>query len=365
MKSESTIAIHERIRTICLVVLASLALCYILHITSDILIPFVVALFMCYMFSPLVNALEKRNVAKWLIIILIFVILGLVVLGAAELFYSSVSAFMEKSDLYSAKAEKLAVNIGNKLGYGDEKVKNSFDMIRRDYKDIVKAKSVQSAIGSGLSSFFGFAGSMLTTFLFMGFMLAGQKTLSERAGKFIAASMPGNEDGKDIIKRINSGIRKFLYLKIIISLVTACAIGIVLTIFGVDFAWLWAVLVFLLNFIPAIGPIFSSIPPIMVSFLMLESTVAAVVVSVLVILIQFISGNIIEPKMFGKTLNLNAIVIIVSLMFWGLIWGIPGMLLSLPMTAALNIIFREIPYFKSVSILLSEYDDPKKIPDQC
>ena len=137
----------------------------------------------------------------------------------------------------------------------------------------------------------------------------------------------------------------------------AGVVGVLLSLFGVEFAWMWAVVAFLLNFIPVVGPLGASLLPVILAFLMFDSTAMAAVLTVLLIMVHFTSGSVLEPRLMGKTLNLNTIVVLISLLFWGLIWGIPGMLLALPMTAVLNIIFREIKYFRSVSILLSENDD--------
>jgi predicted PurR-regulated permease PerM len=123
---------------------------------------------------------------------------------------------------------------------------------------------------------------------------------------------------------------------------------------GLDFPIIWGFIGFTFNFIPTLGPIAASVPPTILAFLQFDNFFWALVTSIFMSAIQFISGNFVEPMILGNRLNLNILAILLSLLLWGFIWGIPGMLLSVPITAALNIVFKNIKKFNDLSEILSK-----------
>ena len=128
---------------------------------------------------------------------------------------------------------------------------------------------------------------------------------------------------------------------------------IVLFLFGVDLALLWGVLTFFLMFIPSVGSIFAVLMPIMVAFLQFDSIITPIFVSVTIIITQLIIGSVIAPKVLGNSLNLSPLLILVSLIFWGWVWGPLGMILSVPITSAIAIIFQNIPSLHPLAVLMS------------
>ena len=127
----------------------------------------------------------------------------------------------------------------------------------------------------------------------------------------------------------------------------------VLSLLGVDFALLWGTLVFILNFIPTIGSIVATVPPIAITFFQFGSIGKTIVVAILLIATQLIVGNILEPKIMGRGLKLSPMVVLLSLIFWGWIWGIPGMLLSVPLTAAIRIGMEQLDSTRTIAELIS------------
>ena len=128
---------------------------------------------------------------------------------------------------------------------------------------------------------------------------------------------------------------------------------LVLVTVGVDFAALWGMLIFLLNFIPTIGSILAVIPPILLSLVQFKGLTPFFIVMSSLISIQIIIGNILEPRLAGKSLNLSPLVILLSLVLWGKIWGIVGMFLCVPITVILNIVLANFESTKSIAIMLS------------
>ncbi|MCW8848566.1 MAG: AI-2E family transporter, partial [Melioribacteraceae bacterium] len=139
-------------------------------------------------------------------------------------------------------------------------------------------------------------------------------------------------------KDITEQIQRYIATKFLISLITGLIVGLILWIFGVDFTIVWAVLAFFLNFIPNIGSILAIILPTVMALIQFESVGYTFVIGGILTTVQNVIGNIIEPKIMGDKLGLNPLIILLSLLVWGYIWGIAGMFLSVPLTAVVKII---------------------------
>jgi len=139
---------------------------------------------------------------------------------------------------------------------------------------------------------------------------------------------------------------------------------IFMKVVGVDFAEFWAVLIFLLNFIPTIGSIVATIFPSLITLVQFESYTPFFVVLGGVTAIQVCVGNILEPRLMGNSLNLSPLVILLNLSLWGLIWGIPGMFLCVPFLVISAIVFSHVPQTRSIAILLSRDGQIKDLMDE-
>ena len=137
-----------------------------------------------------------------------------------------------------------------------------------------------------------------------------------------------------------------------ISFFTAVVIFIGLTLLGIDYAFLWAVIVYLFNFIPNIGSIIASIPAIILTLVQLGPE-KAIIVAILYFFVNIIIGSIVEPKIMGKGLGISSLIVFLSLLFWGGLLGIVGMLLAVPLTIMIKIILHDNINTRWISILLS------------
>lgn len=200
-------------------------------------------------------------------------------------------------------------------------------------------------------SFFSFLGNSIWVLLFMAFIMAGSDGFSV---KIIGAF--GDEKGASILEareRINKAVQHYLGLKTLISAITGCLVCVALFLFGVHFAMLWGVLAFMLNFIPNIGSLISVVPPVAITLFQTGSVGKAVAVGCVLTTIQMVVGNVVEPKVMGNGLNLSPLVVLLSLLFWGWVWGIPGMLLSVPLTAALKIAMEQVEVTRAMARMMS------------
>ena len=114
-------------------------------------------------------------------------------------------------------------------------------------------------------------------------------------------------------------------------------------LFGIDFALFWGFLAFVLNFIPTVGSIVATVPPILLGLIQLSTMSALLLLVLCLVVIQFFFGNFLEPKLLGTSLSLNTVVVILGLVFWGYLWGVTGMILSVPLLVLLKVILTQIP----------------------
>ena len=158
---------------------------------------------------------------------------------------------------------------------------------------------------------------------------------------------------ESLMRRIDEDIQTYFGVKTLVSLVTALLSYGVMRIIGLDFAEFWALLVFILNYIPTIGSIFATILPALLALVQFDSFVPFFVVVVGITLIQQALGSFIEPNIMGMRLNLSPLIVIISLILWGMIWGVVGMFLCVPITVIIVIILANFPATRWVAVLLS------------
>lgn len=178
------------------------------------------------------------------------------------------------------------------------------------------------------------------------YFIAKVKTVIPREGQFRELSK--------VLNKIDTSVSKYIGLKTFVSFVTGTASYLALYFIGVDAPLFWAFLIFLLNYIPTIGSLIATLFPVVFCLIQFGDFSKGFLVLTIVGGIQMIVGNILEPKLAGNTLNISPFVAIFVLSFWGAIWGITGMFLSVPITVIMVIIFSQFPSTKAIAIMLSE-----------
>jgi predicted PurR-regulated permease PerM len=167
--------------------------------------------------------------------------------------------------------------------------------------------------------------------------------------------MNSKSSGIGHINTILSQIKEYMVLKALISLLTGFIIWIGLMLIGTDYPFLWAVIAFMLNFIPNIGSIIAAVPAVLLTLVGVDA-MSALMVIVLYVVVNVVVGSVIEPKVMGKGLGLSTLVVFLSLLFWGWLLGIVGMLLSIPLTIMAKIVLNENKDTKWIAVLLGSGD---------
>jgi predicted PurR-regulated permease PerM len=203
-----------------------------------------------------------------------------------------------------------------------------------------------------LGSAGGFVVGVALVTIYVGFLLFERSRMAGKIGLLFSSSEHAGEMQRAVTDIIES-IRRYVWIKTIMSLLTSGVSYGVLRAIGVDFAETWALIIFLLNYIPSVGAIIGVLFPALVALVQFDTFLPFIVVAALLAAAQIIIGNIIEPSLMGRTLNLSPFVVMASLAFWAMIWGVVGAFLSVPLTTALIIVCSHIPSLRWIAILLS------------
>jgi predicted PurR-regulated permease PerM len=341
------------------IVLISIVLKELQHI----FIPFVIAYFLFFIFEPLNSFLEKKKFPSFILTLLDIIIVVSIVWGFSRIIIDAFSQFGNELPIFESKLNNIISSSAVTLGITDPML-----------TEFKLTEVLQTLDYGGLAS--GFFSSTISIFSSVFFVLFFFIFISSGHGKIyeaikrryveknIKASVKGlkknsiAEEGelktndinieevkndrsvkiektfKDIIEQV----QRYIVTKFLISLTTGVFVGFTLWLFDVRFFVLWGFITFILNFIPNIGSVIAVVLPTLMALVQYESFGYALLVMIVIAVIQNIIGNILEPKIFGDRLGLNPIVILISLLVWGYIWGIVGMILSIPLTAIIKLV---------------------------
>ncbi len=338
----------RKIIMIFLGILVTIALGFVIFQMKSVFKPFCIALFVTYLLDPTLRFLIDKRIPMGFAIIIIILLAFMIFALVGALIYASVDNFVAKFPAYEEKFSEYFIQLTEYFKIPAADIQEYLDNL--DWKTAIQDWSITSRVTKSVGTFISFLTNTFIVLLFTVFMLIGKRKINRRIDK--AFSIDKASHLKMILKNFDRQIQQYLGLKTLISFATGFLIGVVLLIFGVEFAVIWGTLAFLLNFIPNIGSVIAICPPIIVAFLQSGSFWFTLWVAVSLISIQVTIGNIIEPNLLGKRLNLSPLVVILSLLFWGWLWGITGMILSVPIIASLKVACENIELLKPVSSLI-------------
>lgn len=328
------------------VIIAFFIVGLVIKLAKPVLFPFLLALFISYAISPVVDRLVRarvpRMVALALVVTLIFAALYLLGL----LLYASARNFVEVLPNYNSKITSLLQDLAEAINRLPFKV---------DVSSIVSPQNIDkiyNILFGTVGSFFSFLANLLLVFIFIIFILAGKDKLTRKV--LLAFPEERAHQLVRILNSINSQIQKYLAVKTLLSLINGILVFLVLLVFRVDFALLLGFLNFILNFVPSIGSVVATIVPTIIAFLQYGNSMIPLWVLLSVTLANAILGNFVDPKMMGHSLNLSPLLVLFSLIFWAWLWGIPGMVLAVPVLAVIKIVLENVPSLKSWAILMSK-----------
>lgn len=324
----------------------------VLYQARAIVLPFALAVFFSYILNPLITFFERRrlpgSIAIIFAVLMTFLMLGLIGL----LINNSIQSFAQEFPRYEKRFDELLRHLIRVFNLPPELFSSQTDGSERfallaNLKDF----SVTGIITTTLSSITRFLSNTVLVLLFLLFILMGRNQFQRKLE--LAFDKKRSDRIVSVFININEQIKKYILMKTLISLITAILAAGVLMSFQVEFAVIWGILTFLLNFIPSIGSVIATVLPLISALIQFDSYLTIVTVAALLVIIQFVMGNVIDPQVVGSQVNLSPLVILFSLIFWGWLWGIIGMFLAVPLAVIIKIIFENIDSLRFLSILMS------------
>jgi AI-2 transport protein TqsA len=310
---------------------------------SPIVVPFVLSAFLAVICNPAIILMSRFHIPKWLSIILLMGFIVLMGLWLASLVGSSVNEFSKQMPLYRQQLIEQFAWVLEKLQSFNIQISKQKVL---DYFDPGMALSMTTNMLSGVGNVMA---NLFLIILTIVFMLFEAQSLPK---KFHLALDDPDMRLKQIDKFLHS-VNQYMVIKTLVSIATAVVIGIGLSIIGVDYALLWAVIAFLFNYIPNIGSIIAAIPAVLLAFIQMGPG-AAGITGLLYVGTNMVMGNVVEPRFMGRGLGLSTLVVFLSLIFWGWLLGSVGMLLSVPLTMIVKIGLESSQSGSWLAILLSD-----------
>lgn len=323
-----------------------------LKAAASVVVPFLLAIFIAVLISPLVLYIQKFGVPRFIS----FIIVTAMILGILGFFgdiaFNAVKEFSAQLPELQAKFSEFSENLIQKI--------NSYDIVQIDIAAfgldinslIARATAVLKKTGTLVSMGF-------FVFIMVAFMVFESKEIKEKIEYFSSK----NEQAGIFAENFITNFKKYLFIKTIASAATGILIGLLLWFLGVPYAALWGISAFILNFIPTIGSVIAAIPTLFITLSTMGVGISLWVVGIY-LFVNVLIGNIIEPRFMGKGLGISTIVVLLSLLLWGFVFGIGGMFLAIPLTMSIQIALNSSPKTKFLAVLLGNKSSLPKENDR-
>lgn len=320
---------------------------FILYVGKSLLMPLVLAIIAWFIIKEILYLLNKIQIKgksmpsffqKMLAFILVigsFFVFSSILMSSADSLQTKIPEYQNNLNVFIKNAH-LPISVDYKVWL--EKIAQQFDL-----------SSILKIAVNSVSAIFSKA---ILILLYLLFILIEAGSFKEKIAKLYPIKKD-KENIDSILTTINKSMSSYIGLKTLTSFLTGFLSYIVLEIVGVDFAFFWAYLIFILNFIPTIGSMIATIFPVLLAFLQFGTWVQPTIVLAAVGGIQVLVGNILEPRLMGNSLNVSPLVVLISLAFWSWLWGIIGMIISVPITIMIIIVSTQFENLRWIGIILS------------
>ncbi len=330
----------------------------------SVLVPFSVALLLSFIFQPIVIYLKARRIPIAVALVVVFVTLAAAATVVGYIVYSSAESLIDATERYLPRIDTVVADIEEFL----QQTATAFGLAegRMDLSQVIDPSIITSLLQNGIGEAFTFAGNTFLVLLFMLFILASSGELVVKVRKAYPAHIA--ERINAVTDNISQQVRQYLIAKTLVSAGTGLLIFLALWILGVDYPVFWGFLAFLLNYIPNIGSFVAVILPFGFALLQFDTLTFPIIAALVMWLIQMVMGNIVDPRLMAFSLNLSPVLVIVSLIFWGWLWGVAGMILAVPLTATIKIFFENIDGLRPIAVLMGSVNgssnrEAKKEPE--
>jgi len=324
---------------------------WVLHVGESIIVPAVFGAVIVYIIVGLADAFARlpgvgRRLPSRLRYLVSFAVIGLVGVLFAYLVMSNKERALALAPQYQQSLLAAIQRVAVYFGFETEP---TWATLRRD---LFSQLDLQRLFGSLLAS----VGSIVVTFvivcLYATFLLLERRSFETKLANL--SDDPARVARiRQVIEAINRRIGSYLALKTLLSLLLGVSSYVVMRMYGLDFAALWAVLITVLNFVPYVGSVLGVVLPALMAVVQFDDLGTVMTLLVSLTALQFAIGNFLDPYVMGNSLNLSPFAILVSLAVWSELWGVPGAFLAVPITAIVTIVFSEFPGTRPIAVLLS------------
>lgn len=328
--------------------ISTIAIVVVLIYGKTLLIPFIFALLLWFLIRKVRQFINRvdfihNKIPSWFKNLLVSVIMILLLGFISRVLLTNINNLAKNYPAYESNVETTIAQLNELLDIN----------IVEYFKTHVGEFDFGKVLGEIFNSVTDLLGNAFLIIIYSLFIFLEEANFG---GKLKRALFKDNryEEVTEILAKIEHSISNYIGLKTLVSLMTGITSYVALLLIGIDSPAFWAFLIFILNFIPTVGSLVATVFPSVFCLLQFGEFTPSLMVLGIVGAIQVIIGNLIEPKIVGKTLNISPLVAIFALSFWGVLWGVMGMLLSVPITVIMVIVFSHFPKTKSIAIMLSE-----------
>ncbi|MDO6597758.1 AI-2E family transporter [Oceanihabitans sp. 2_MG-2023] len=334
---------ERRTTNILLLIIVIPIMFYLLKVLSFIFIPLVFAMFIALLFLPVMRWLSKRRVPKIISILIVLLLIAVGLKIGVELIKLSSKQIMASDTAFFDKAE---VKLSDAALY----LENTFGLELQQDKNFLSQFIEKENIGTTVGFLRKFFTMLLMTAFFVVLLLAESINMQDVLNKMV---LKKKRTSLLAYGKIQKELNTFIKVKFLVSFLTGVGTGLACYFFDVSFPIFWGLFAFVINFVQMVGSFIAVIALSIFAFVELDPTSTLFFFIVAISGVQVLFGAILEPVFMGKSFSINIITVLVMLMFWGFLWGIPGLIMAIPITVFLKIIFEQFPSTKKISDLIS------------
>lgn len=313
------------IRNLLLIIVFVMVL-FLIHQLSTLLLPLILALLVVLLLYPVIESLQRIRIPRW-VILPVLAVLTMGVLFAVGLIVATTLREIIQSQDYFVSRFLQRVDGTLRLINGQTELSLDREQVLTYLKEVLDPSTITNIARDAAVWLGHFSSSLLIFIIYFIFLLMGVSNY-KRYLRFVGGE---RTELVETVEMMQKTLSTYIGIKTAISLATGILATLVCLFFGIKFALFWGFVTFILNFIPTIGSIIATAPPIIMAFIQYDTLYPALFIFLALFSIQMIVGNFLDPLIMGDRLRLNTITVIFGMVVWGVIWGIPGMFISVPL----------------------------------
>jgi predicted PurR-regulated permease PerM len=324
--------------------------------SQELIVPFLASLFLTVICYPPLEWMQKKGLPTWLALIVIILVVSVSLLVVVAVVGTSLQ------DLTSHIGEYKQQLDNKKTVLLDWIADRGYPQVKENLKDrkVFSPEGGVRLLTMFLSSLAGLFGDVFWVLLITVFMLLEASTVPEKLAEISRSGPERDRSGQ--VDQIRNAVWQYATLKTLISLMVGAGVVVLLKILAVDYALLWGLLAFFFNFIPNIGSVIAAVPGVAMALIQYDFR-TAIYATIGYVVINLVFSNIVEPRVMGKGMGISALVVFLSLIFWGWVLGPVGMILSVPLTMIVKIVLENSEQGRWIAILLSgESPGSERVP---